>query len=48
MGAEDIKTYLQANYCPTVEDQELCEEHLAEYYTWMLVLISNCQNPNTT
>ena len=37
LGAEDIQSYLQANYCPTVEDQELCQEHLAEYYIGMLV-----------
>eukprot|EP00090_Calanus_glacialis_P046880 TRINITY_DN9424_c0_g1_i2.p1 TRINITY_DN9424_c0_g1~~TRINITY_DN9424_c0_g1_i2.p1 ORF type:complete len:188 (-),score=51.14 TRINITY_DN9424_c0_g1_i2:134-697(-) len=39
LGAEDIQSYLQANYCPTVEDQELCQEHLAEYYIGMLFSI---------
>merc|ERR1712212_890641 len=38
-GSEDIKSYLQANYCPTVEDQELCVENLAEYYVGMLFSI---------
>ena len=37
MGAPDIKTYLQANYCPTVEDQEACVEDLSRYYIGMLV-----------
>merc|ERR1739838_907659 len=33
--AEDIQSYLIANYCPTLEsldDQALCEEYLAGYY----------------
>merc|ERR1712241_1350541 len=40
-GAEPIMQYLQANYCPTLgeEDVELCNEHLAEYYTWMLYAV---------
>ena len=42
LGAEDIQSYLQANYCPTLEDQELCQEHLAEYYIGMLV--STCHS----
>ena len=36
-GAKDIQEYLQANYCPTVENQELCTENLAQYYIGMLV-----------
>lgn len=39
MGADDIKAYLQANYCPTVEEEDLCVENLAEYYNWMLFSI---------
>merc|ERR1711970_761906 len=29
-GADTIKWYLIANYCPTLDDSSLCEEHLAE------------------
>merc|ERR1719384_2706001 len=39
MGADDIKAYLQANYCPTGEEEDLCVENLAEYYNWMLFSI---------
>merc|ERR1711892_1390348 len=35
-GAKDINAYLTANYCPTLEDQEMCEENLGRYYVGML------------
>merc|ERR1739844_678228 len=37
-GAHDIRDYLAANYCPTVEanQQEFCVEKLARYYIGML------------
>eukprot|EP00091_Calanus_sinicus_P003068 TRINITY_DN1321_c0_g1_i1.p1 TRINITY_DN1321_c0_g1~~TRINITY_DN1321_c0_g1_i1.p1 ORF type:complete len:214 (-),score=92.24 TRINITY_DN1321_c0_g1_i1:77-670(-) len=41
LGAEDIQSYLLANYCPTVEEQEFCQEHLAQYYVGMLFSIVN-------
>merc|ERR1739838_370925 len=34
--AKDIQNYLIANYCPTVNDQEMCEEDLSRYYIGML------------
>merc|ERR1719153_702908 len=40
-GAEVIQSYLIANYCPGLDDSSLCEEHLAEYYVWMLEAIVN-------
>ena len=36
-GAEAMTSYLQANYCPTVDDAPECEEHIAVYYPYMLV-----------
>merc|ERR1712080_392426 len=38
MGARDIRDYLAANYCPTVESsqQDFCVEKLARYYIGML------------
>merc|ERR1711863_50922 len=38
-GAHDIRDYLAANYCPTVEEgqQDFCVEKLARYYIGMLV-----------
>ena len=36
-GHEAITAYLQTNYCPTSDDVEECEEHLAFYYPHMLV-----------
>merc|ERR1712107_927202 len=37
-GAHDIRDYLAANYCPTVEanQQDFCIEKLARYYIGML------------
>eukprot|EP00091_Calanus_sinicus_P012376 TRINITY_DN2793_c0_g1_i1.p1 TRINITY_DN2793_c0_g1~~TRINITY_DN2793_c0_g1_i1.p1 ORF type:complete len:189 (-),score=64.79 TRINITY_DN2793_c0_g1_i1:50-616(-) len=35
-GHEAITAYLQTNYCPTSDDVEECEEHLAFYYPHML------------
>merc|ERR1712198_194395 len=37
-GSRDIRDYLAANYCPTVEEsqQEFCIEKLARYYIGML------------
>merc|ERR1712062_595467 len=37
-GAHDIRDYLAANYCPTVEEgqQDFCVEKLARYYIGML------------
>merc|ERR1712168_640761 len=37
-GAHDIRDYLAANYCPTVEanQQDFCVEKLARYYIGML------------
>merc|ERR1712055_1213206 len=42
-GAGTIMEYLQANYCPTLGDEdggvEFCRENLAEYYTYMLFAV---------
>merc|ERR1712113_337267 len=42
-GAEDITAYLQANYCPTLGDddsgEEECEEELSRYYVGMLFAV---------
>merc|ERR1712228_755971 len=42
-GAGPIMEYLQANYCPTLGDEdggvEFCRENLAEYYTYMLFAV---------
>merc|ERR1740129_2423025 len=40
-GAKDINAYLTANYCPTLEDQEMCEENLGRYYVGMLFTLVN-------
>merc|ERR1711915_794561 len=31
-AGHDISAYLQDNYCPTIEDQELCEENIGRFY----------------
>jgi len=40
-GAEAMTSYLQANYCPTVDDAPECEEHIAVYYPYMLSALVN-------
>merc|ERR1739838_9761 len=39
--AKDIQNYLIANYCPTVNDQEMCEEDLSRYYIGMMFTVPN-------
>merc|ERR1711915_598658 len=41
LGAADIQSYLVDNYCPTVEEQELCVNYEADYYIEMLEAIVN-------
>merc|ERR1711872_404768 len=38
-GSEDITSYLQAVYCPTLSDPEECQETLATYYPRMLFAV---------
>merc|ERR1719219_2318223 len=40
-GAKPIHDYLVANYCPTQQDQEFCEDALSRYYIGMLNAIVN-------
>jgi len=40
-AGHDISAYLQDNYCPTIEDQELCEENIGRFYVGMLYTLVN-------
>ena len=39
LGADDIASWLEENYCPTVEDEE-CAMHVNEMYPTMLEMIA--------